>query len=426
MAWTNTKNKALQERARQVIPNGMYGHEATTLLPPEFPQFYRRANGARLWDADDNEYIDYMCAFGPNLLGYLHEPVEAAAAAQQALGDSMTGPSEIMVELAETMVGMVSHAEWALFCKNGTDATSAAIMVARAQTGRRKILYAKGAYHGAAAWCTPRLGGVLPEDRAHLVYYEYDSAESLADAFRAHAGDVAGVIATPFLHEVFRNQSDPNRDFALAARQLCDEHGAMLIVDEVRSGFRIARDCTWAQYGVQPDITTWGKCIANGYPISAVLGSKTSRKGGEEIFVTGSFWYGATAMAASIQTLRLIRETDYLERTVETGRRLREGLQQQAASHGFTLKQTGPVQMPQVFFEDDPDFRVGYGWTVEALKRGVYLHPYHNLFLSGAHTLGDIEKTLEATDGAFEALKRRRAELEPHAVLTQLLASRAA
>src|SRR4051812_36497339 len=156
MAWTNVRNKALQERARAVIPNGMYGHESVGLLPPEFPQFYKRAKGARLWDADDNEYVDFMCAFGPNLLGYGFEPVEAAAAAQQAMGDSMTGPSEIMVDLAETMVGMVSHAEWAIFCKNGTDATSIAIVTARAQTGRRKILYATGAYHGAAAWCTPR------------------------------------------------------------------------------------------------------------------------------------------------------------------------------------------------------------------------------------------------------------------------------
>jgi glutamate-1-semialdehyde 2,1-aminomutase len=421
MAWTNVRNKALQERARAVIPNGMYGHESVALLPPEFPQFYKRAKGVRLWDADDNEYIDFMCAFGPNLLGYGFEPVEAAAAAQQAKGDSMTGPSEIMVELAETMVGMVGHAEWAIFCKNGTDATSIAIVTARAQTGRRKILYAAGAYHGAAAWCTPRPAGILPEDRAHIVYYDYNDPQSLADAFAANGGDVAGVIATPFLHEVFRDQADPNREFALAARQLCDQHGAMLIVDEVRAGFRLARDCTWAAYGVAPDISTWGKCFANGYPISAVLGSASARKGAGQIFVTGSFWYGATAMAAALETLKQIRETDYLERLVASGRRLRDGLQQQAASHGFTLRQTGPVQMAQVFFEDDPDFRLGYGWAVEALKRGVYLHPYHNMFTSSAHSLDDIAITLAATDEAFAAVKARRGDLKPHAGLVDLL-----
>lgn len=424
MAWTNTKNLELKKRARQVIPRGMYGHESTGLLPDEYPQFFRRAKGARLWDVDGNEYVDFMCAFGPNLMGYGFEPVEAAAAAQRELGDSMTGPSELIVDLAEAMVGLVSHAEWAIFCKNGTDATSIAVMTARAQTGRRKLLYAKGAYHGAAAWCTPLPAGVLPEDRAHIVYYEYNDPESLAAVLKANEGDVAAVIATPFLHEAFRDQADPNREFAVAARQLCDQYGALLIVDEVRAGFRIARDCTWEQYGVRPDLTSWGKCFANGHPISAVLGSASALKGAEAIYVTGSFWYGAVAMAAAIETLRHIRQSDYLEHTITCGQRLRDGLQQQAASHGFTLKQTGPVQMPQIFFDDDPDFRVGYAWTTEALKRGVYLHPYHNMFLSAAHTLDDIAKVLEFTDDAFAAVKARRGSLEPHPILVQRILAR--
>lgn len=423
MAWSDQKDKALKERARRVIPRGMYGHESTGLLPEEFPQFFSRARGSRIWDSDGNEYVDFMCAFGPNLLGYGFEPVEKAAAAQQARGDAMTGPSEIMVDLAEAMVGMVSHADWAMFCKNGTDATSMAIVAARAQTKRRKILYAKGAYHGAAAWCTPRPAGVLPEDRAHIVYYEYNDAESLEAAFKAHAGDVAGVIATPFLHEAFHDQADPNAEFAVAARQLCDKYEALLIVDEVRAGFRIARDCTWAAYGVKPDLSTWGKCFANGYSISALLGSDSARQGASEIFVTGSFWFGATAMAAALETLRHVRESDYLERTIECGQRLRDGLQQQAAAHGFTLKQTGPVQMPQIFFEEDSDFRLGYAWTAEALKRGAYFHPYHNMFFSGAHTLRDVGLALEAADEAFALVKKRRGSLQPHPVLMNLLAN---
>ena len=421
MAWTNIRNKALKERAIEVIPNGMYGHESTRLLPDDYPQYFSRAKGARLWDVDGNEYVDFICAFGPNLLGYGHEPVERAAAAQQAQGDVMTGPSEIMVDLAEALVQAVSHASWAIFCKNGTDATSMALVAARAQTGRRKILYATGAYHGAAAWCTPRPAGILPEDRAHLVYYQYNDLDSLADAMRANAGDIAGVIATPFLHEVFRHQADPQEAFAKGARALCDEHGAMLILDEVRAGFRLARDSSWAQFGVEPDLSTWGKVLANGYSLSALLGSESARKGASEMFVTGSFWYGATAMAASLATLREIQNTDYLERTIEAGNRLRAGLNQQAANHGFDLRQTGPVQMPQIFFEDDPDFRIGYAWCVEALKRGAYLHPYHNMFLSGAHTIADIEATLEATDAAFEVVKKRANSLEPHPILLQLL-----
>jgi glutamate-1-semialdehyde 2,1-aminomutase len=421
MGWTNKRAEELRERAARVIPGGMYGHESTILLPAEFPQFFSRGKGARLWDADGNEYVDFMCAYGPNLLGYGFEPVEAAAAAQQAQGDTLTGPSEIMVDLAEAFVGMVSHADWAMFCKNGTDATSMAMVVARAHTGRKTILCAKGAYHGAAPWCTPRPAGVLPEDRAHVVYYDYNDADSLADAFKQHDGDVAAVFATPFRHEVLADQYEPGLEYALAARSLCDKAGALLIIDDVRAGFRMARDCSWSTLGVQPDLSTWGKCFANGYPISALLGADLARGAAQQIFVTGSFWFSATPMAAAIETLRQIRETDYLERLTAAGRRFREGLQQQAASHGFGLRQTGPVQMPQILFDDDPDFRIGYGWVTEALKRGVYLSPYHNMFLSSAHTEADIAQALVATDEAFQAVKRRLPTLEPHASLTMLM-----
>lgn len=422
MAWSNERNTALKARANAVIPRGMYGHESTILLPDEFPQFFHRAKGARLWDADGNEYVDMMCAYGPNLLGYGFEPVERAAAAQQALGDAMTGPSEIMVDLAEAFVGMVAHASWAMFCKNGTDATTMAMVVARAQTRRRKILYAKGTYHGAAPWCTPVDAGVLPEDRAHIVYFDYNDPQSLQAAFEEHAGDVAALFVTPFVHEVFVDEADARREFATLARRLCDEHGALLIVDDVRAGFRIARDCSWSTLGVEPDLSTWGKCFANGYAISALLGADSARRGAEEVYVTGSFWFGATAMAAAIATLRHIRESDYLERMIGAGRRLREGLERQAAHHGFGLRQSGPVQMPQILFDDDPDFRVGFAWVTEALKRGAYIHPFHNNFVSAAHRDADIDAVLEATDEAFAAIRRRR-HFAPHPILTRILAS---
>lgn len=424
MTWTNVRDRQLKERAAQVIPGGMYGHESTKMLPPEFPQFFSRAKGARTWDSDGNDYVDYVCAYGPNLLGYGFEPVEAAAQAQQAKGDTMTGPSEVMVDLAEAFVRQVSHASWAMFCKNGTDATSMAIVVARAHTKKRTILVAKGAYHGAAPWCTPRPAGILPEDRAHLVYYEYNNAQSLADAFKARAGDIAGVIATPFRHEVFADQHLINEEYAQLARKLCDETGALLIVDDVRAGFRITRDCSWEAIGIRPDLSTWGKCFANGYPISALLGSEHVREAAQQIFVTGSFWFQAVPMAAGIETLKHIRTSDYLEKMQASGQMFRDGLQQQAAAYGFTLKQTGPVTMPQILFEDDHDFRLGYGWVTECLKRGVYLHPYHNLFMSAAHGESEIKETLAATDLAFEAVKKRRDKLEPHPLLMALIASR--
>ena len=413
MAWTNQRNKQLVERARRVIPSGMYGHQSTAILPDEFPQFFTRAEGARLWDADGNEYIDYMCAFGPNLLGYRHPAVEAAAMAQQQLGDTMTGPSEIMVELAERFVSVVTHADWVIFCKNGTDATTMAMTTARAHTRKRKVLVAVKAYHGAAPWCNPNSNGILPEERTHVLHYEYNNPASLTDAFRTAGGDVAGVFASAFRHDVFEDQDLPTVEYAQSARALCDESGALLIVDDVRAGFRLARDCSWSKVGIQPDLSAWGKAIANGYALSALAGSEKARAAVQSTFVTGSYWFQAIPMAAAIATLHEIENSDYLERTEKTGAMLRDGLAGQAASYGFGLRQTGPAQMPMILFEDDPDFRLGYCWVSEALTRGVYFHPWHNNFICSALTENDVNLTLDATDQAFAALKKKRATLGP-------------
>jgi glutamate-1-semialdehyde 2,1-aminomutase len=421
---TRTRDRELRDRARKVIPDGMYGHQSVRLLPEEFPQFFSKAKGARLWDVDGNEYVDYVSAFGPNLFGYGFEPVDRAAAVQQARGDTLTGPSEVMVELAEAFVGMVSHADWAIFCKDGSDATTMALVVARAHTGRKTILVARHAYHGSAQWCTPRPAGILPEDRAHIVYFNYNDADNLTDAVRSHAGDVAAIFATPFRQEVFHDQTEPNAEFARAARALCDESGALLVVDDVRAGFRLERDCSWARVGVRPDLSTWGKCIANGYALSALLGAEKARRAASEIYVTGSFWFSATAMAAALETLRQVRESGYLEHIIAVGQRLREGLQRQAAAYGFSLRQTGPVQMPQILFNDDPDMRVGYAWTGECVSRGVYLHPYHNMFLSAAHGDEELARTFEVTDLAFASVKQRRAALRPVSRLAELLRPR--
>jgi glutamate-1-semialdehyde 2,1-aminomutase len=424
MTRTHAKDAELKARAAKVIPGGMYGHESTRLLPPSYPQFIARAKGARMWDADGNEYIDYMCAYGPNLFGYGHEAIDAAATAQLALGDAATAPSPLMVELAEAFVAQVSHADWAMFCKNGTDATTMAMMTARAHTGKRKILAATGAYHGAAPWSTPLPAGTVAEDRAHVAYYTYNDVESLDAAVKAASGDLAAIFAAPFKHDAFQDQQELNADYARRAREHCDRTGALLVVDDVRAGFRLARDCSWSLVGVAPDLSCWGKCIANGHALSALLGAEKAREAAASIFVTGSYWFAAVPMAAALKTLELIRTTAYLEHMQEMGRRLRDGLQQQAAAHGFTLRQTGPVQMPQILFEDDADFRFGYAFVEEALDRGVYFHPWHNMFVGAALAEDDVRQTLAATDEALAAVRKRRATLKPHAGLEAMLKAR--
>ncbi len=403
--WSNSEDKALRQRAEAVIPGGMYGHQSARLLPDDYPQFFERASGAHLWDADANRYLDFMCGYGPNLFGYAHEEIDAAYAAQLARGDTMTGPSGLMVDLAEQMTAMVSHADWAMFCKNGTDATTMAMMTARSQTRRNTIILATGAYHGAAPWCTPVRRGVAPGDRAGQVLCTYNDVKSLEAAMREAGDDLAAIFAAPFRHDTFVDQEAPNLAYARRAREICDQTGALLIVDDVRAGLRLARDCSWSRIGVAPDLSCWGKAIANGHPISALLGADKARSAAASIYVTGSFWFSAAPMAAALATLKLVRETDYLEQTVALGQRLRDGLDAVAARHGFGLRQTGPVQMPLILFEDDPGLGKGYAWSAALMKRGVYFHPWHNMFLCAAMTEADIDYTLEAADDAFMSIR---------------------
>ncbi|WP_207000176.1 aminotransferase class III-fold pyridoxal phosphate-dependent enzyme [Trinickia mobilis] len=394
---------ALRDRALAVIPSGMYGHQSIRYLTPDYPQFFSKALGTRLWSADGQELIDFMAAFGTNLFGYGEPSIEAAAWAQSTAGDTMTGPSPVIVDLAEKLVSMVSHAAWAIFCKNGVDANSMAMVCARAYTKRKKILIATGAYHGAAPWCVPSDAGITPEDKANNVYFEYNSVESLEAALKANKGNVAGVYATPFRHDVFADQTLPSAEFAQAARRLCDEHDALLIVDEIRTGLRLARGSSWDVLGVQPDLSSWGKAIANGYAISALLGSEKIRAAASEIFVTGSYWFSAVPMAAALRTLELAQSTDYLEKTIRLGELFRAGIAEQASRLGIGVRQTGPCQMPQILFEDDPGAKRGYAWANEAVKRGVYLHPFHNMFINAAMTDEDIHQALDVTEEAFKA-----------------------
>ena len=403
---TNIANRdqELRERAKRVIPGGMWGHMNAARLPPEYPQYFAKAEGARIWDVNGREYVDFMCAWGPMVLGYRDPDVEAAVRAQSALGDSLNGPSERLVELAELLAETIPHCDWSMLAKNGTDATTIALTIARAATEKRKVLIARKAYHGAAPWCTPYPAGTLPEDRAHQIFYDYNDPASLEQAAAEAGDDLAAIIATAIRHDIGRDHEMPNRIFAEAARKIADRTGAALILDDVRCGFRLDLGGSWELVGVRPDLTAFSKAIANGYALAAVTGRDRFRDAATRIFTTGSFWFQAIPMAAALATLRKLHAIDGTALMHRAGMRLREGLQAQADSRGIKIRQSGPPQMPLVLFEDDPEVTKGKFFCVEALKRGVFLHPVHTMFLSCAHTDAEIDRALEATDGAFAAV----------------------
>ena len=409
----NSLDRGLRDRAAAVIPGGMFGHQSVALLPDDYPQFFAKAEGAHLWDVDGNRYLDFMCAYGPNLFGYGQPEIDAAYVRQLGLGDTLTGPTELMVRLAEEMVALVDHAAWAIFCKNGTDATSMALSIARQHTKRKTIIRAKGAYHGAAAWCVNRPAGTVDTDKAYQVFCDYNDVASLEAAIAEAGDDLAAIFAAPFKHDAFIDQAEPDLAYARRCREICDATGALLIVDDVRAGLRLARDCSWSRIGIRPDLSSWGKCIANGHPISALMGAEVARKAASQVYVTGSYWFQAAPMAAALETLRLVRETDYLERLQSLGDRLADGLRERAQAAGFGFRVSGPVQMPLFLFDDDPDLRKGFCWSSEMLARGVYVHPWHNMFMCAAMTEADIDGALDAAEASFAALKGQAAGLGP-------------
>jgi len=387
----------------------MYGHQSASSLPPEYPQFMRNGRGARVWDADGNPYVDLMCSYGPVLLGHQHPAVEEAARKQAALGDCQNGPGPVMVDLAELLVDTVQHADWAMFAKNGTDATTMCCTIARAQTGRKRILVARGAYHGAAPWCTPRPGGTTPQDRANLGYYTFNDLASAQSAAAEAGDDLAGVLVSPFKHDAGYDQELVHPAFARGLRELCDAAGAALILDDVRCGFRLHLGSSWEPVGVAPDLSAWSKAIANGHPLAAVLGNDQFRDGAQGIFVTGSFWFSAVPMAAAIATIGALKAEGALAAMEHAGTVIRDGIVGQAKSWSLEVNYSGPVQMPYLTFAGDADYALAGLFAAQAMRRGVYLHPRHNWFGSAALTDDDIAVVLTATDEAFGAVRKHLA-----------------
>jgi glutamate-1-semialdehyde 2,1-aminomutase len=392
-----------RERARRVIPNGMYGHLNTSRFAEDYPQFFARGEGARVWDVDGREFIDFMCTFGPILLGHAHPEVDAVAASTSARGDVLNGPGPEMVELAEVLVDQVAHADWAMFAKNGTDATTLAVVAARAQSGHRKVLMARGSYHGIAGWALPpEAAGTTVEDHVNTVYFDYNDVDSVEAAIiEAGADDIAAIVCTPHRHDVFIDQEPVDPAFARGVRAICDRVGAALIIDDVRGGLRLDLRGSWESVGVRPDLSAWSKSLANGYPLAVLLGNDPFREAAGRITATGSFWYAAAPMAAALTTIRILKETDGIETMRASGARFQEGLREQAAAHDLEVSVTGPSQMPLLLFADDPEFAKSRAWSGACARHGVYLHPVHNWFLSTAHDEATIDEALGRTEAAF-------------------------
>jgi len=403
-----TPDQRLRARAQCVIPGGMYGHLRSDRLPAGYPQFFERASGCHLWDVNGRRYVDFMCSWGPIVVGHHHPVVTEAVQRQMAAGDCLNGPSERMVELAERLVGLIPHAHWALFAKNGTDATTTCVTLARAATGKRKILVAQGAYHGAIPWCSPNTMGVSEEDRAHMLTFRYNDVASLETAVQRAGDDLAGILVSAFRHDYGVDQELPDPAFARRSRELCDANGAALIVDDVRAGFRLTLRGSWDLVGVQPDLSAWSKAIANGYALAAVTGNNRYRDAASRLFVTGSFWSSAVSMAGGVGHARRARKHRWAAAHARAGPAVpRGGLPRRRRLPVSAFGRAVRPRCRRCSSTTMPISPRAQCFTLETLKHGVYLHPRHNMFLSTAHTEADIDFALEATKAGFAALAAR-------------------
>ena len=423
------RSLALFSAASRVIPGGVNSPVRAFRSVGGDPLFIQRAAGSRMWDADGNEYIDFVGSWGPMIVGHRHPRVVEAVAEALDRGSSFGAPTELEVQLAQTVTEAVPSMEMVRMVSSGTEATMSAIRLARAATGRDGIIKFSGCYHGhadallvkagsgAATFGVPDSPGVPADFARHTHVAEFNDLESLRNLAEDNGGKIACVIIEPVAGNM--GTVPPESGFLEGLRSLCDSEGILLIFDEVMTGFRVAYGGAQELYGVTPDLTTLGKIIGGGLPVGAFGGRREimqllSPAGG--VYQAGTLSGNPLAMSAGLATLALLREEGVYAGLEEKTARLAAGIERAAADAGAPIRSTRVGSMFCAFFTDEEV----HGWTTAArcdtaafaryframLERGVYLAPsqFETAFVSMAHTDEDIDRTIEAAREAFRVL----------------------
>ena len=368
MPRTLTRNHEHFQRALKRMPLGVasnfrfWGEERTI--------YVKSGRGARITDLDDNVYVDYRMGYGPAILGYADPRVDQAAREGMEVGGVFALSTECEYRVAERIAKMVPAAQLVRFSNSGTEAVMAALRLARAYTGKDDYVILEGTYHGlfdAAMWYTPmdkwaQVGepevvpyseGVPLSTRNFAHFVQANDANQLEDVLRRHAGSIACLLIEPIMGNCLGIAADPA--YVRAARELCDRYGVVLIIDEVKSGFRVARGGVQELYGVQADLCTFAKAIANGYPISVLAGrEEIMRKIGRGVAHGGTYTAHPVSLAAAEKTLQILDETDALERIAAYGIRLRAGMSTILKTRGIAHSFVGHPSMSGLYFAHEP------------------------------------------------------------------------
>ena len=399
-------------RAANVIPSGVYGHLGPAegcFIPVEaFPLFSSRAKGTYFWDVDGHRFIDYMCAFGPNILGYGDPDVDEAAAKQRERGDCTTAPSLTMIDFAELLVETVASADWAFFAKNGNDVTTLAVMAARAYTHRKKIVFFKGYYHGVGAW-TQKIdyAGIMEEDVQNNLCIDWNDPDAVERVFAENRGEIAAIIAQPYMHGNFADNELPADGFWKKVRKLCNDNNTLLIVDDVRAGFRLDLAGSDHYFGFEADLICFCKAIANGYNVSALCGKDFLKNTISSMSYTGSYWMSAVPFAAGIACIEKMKRLNCPQILMEKGAKLGRELTKAATDYGFTLRVSGAPSLFYLRLLDDPTLMLHQEWIAECVRRGVFFTNHHNHFINAALTDEDIAETVDIARDAFQIIRER-------------------
>ena len=423
-----SRNESLFERARVRIPAGVNSPVRAFGAVGGTPPFLERASGAYLWDADGKRYIDYLGSWGPMVLGHTHPAVVEAVQAAAARALSFGAPTESEIELAETICRLVPSIEMLRLVSSGTEATMTAIRLARGHTGRSLIVKFEGCYHGhadsllvkagsgALTFGNPSSAGVPPETAANTLVLSFNDLNQVEETFKTKGKDIAAVIVEPVAGNM--NLVLPKAGFLESLRKNSTQHGAVLIFDEVMTGFRVALGGAQARYNIKPDLTTLGKVIGGGLPVGAVGGKRDIM---QKIAPLGAVYQAGTlsgnpvAVAAGLATLKLVEAKDFQSKIEATTKSLVEGLMADArkanvvfsaqsigSMFGLYFRAAPPTSFAEVMQCDKERFnRFFHGM----LERGVYLAPsaYEAGFVSAAHGAAEIEATLAAAREAFKA-----------------------
>jgi len=426
---TRQRSLAAFERAQKLMPGGVNSPARAFGAVGGAPPFIDRADGAYLFDIDGNRYLDYIGSWGPMILGHRHPAVVAALTNALTLGTSYGAPTEAESELAEKIIDAVESVEKVRLVNSGTEATMSAIRLARGFTGRDVLIKFAGNYHGhvdsllvsagsaAATLGVPSSPGVTPGTTQDTIVLEYNDVTALAETFAARGQEIAGVIFEPIVGNM--GVVRPSEAFCAALQQLTREHGALLICDEVMSGFRVAFGGAQQLLGLQPDLTTLGKIVGGGLPVGAYGGRAEVMDNilpAGPVFQAGTLSGNPLATAAGCATLRLLKEEPPYERLEELSAQLEAGLVGAAQGAGLPHSVARVGSMLTLFFHDssvlnweaasqcNTDRYAKYFWGM--MERGIYLpcSQYEALFVSAAHTEQDIAQTITAAEQTLHEL----------------------